>query len=179
MRGRAPSASEKASRPPSDMAALTRPRPRTSPITLSLPPHLAPRPTSRAGTLLSELEGAKRAQAEAERQASGLHLSLREQEARLLQSGQRVDDANAAMAPLRQQAEHARESVAAFETRLSDATSRLAEESARAAELEAKLLRVSEVEQRQTSDAVAEAEAQLSQVRAEASSDPQRQPESA
>ena len=158
--------------PPSDMAALTRPRPRTSPITLSLPLTSPLALPLSAGTLLSEL-GAKRAQAEAERQHRA-STSRCESRARLLQSGQRVGDANAAMAPLRQQAEHAGKRPA--ETRLSEPR-RASPRSRRAPQSS----RPSVCERGRTArpDAVAEAEAQLSQVRAEASSDPQRQPESA
>ena len=119
--------------------------------------------------LLSECEAAKRAQAEAERVAMGLQNTVRQLEARVLAADQRVEDAHAANLPLRQQAQHAATSVAAFEARLRESSERLAQSETRGAELHTTLLQVSEVEARQRDDAVAEAEGQLAQARAEIS----------
>ena len=60
----------------------------------------------------------------------------------------RFRTATASMVPLRQQAEHARSSVSAFEQRLAEGSERLASSEARVASLEADLLRVGEVEAR-------------------------------
>ena len=125
--------------------------------------------SEREAALLAELETAKRSQAEAERGAANLQIALRAQEARALVAEQRVDDTAAAMVPLRQQAEHARSSVGAFEQRLAEGSGRLAASEARVAGLESDLLRVGEVEARKFADAAADTEGQLSQARAEIS----------
>lgn len=121
----------------------------------------------REAGLLAELETAKRAQAEAERLSASLQVSVKAQEARALSAEQRLEDAQAAMGPLRQQAEHAKASVDAFEARLSDGAERLADSEARAARLQSELLRTGELEARRSADVAIDAEAQLSAARAE------------
>jgi hypothetical protein len=123
----------------------------------------------REAALLSELEGAKRAQADAERAVGSLQVALRAQEARALAAEQRVEDANAAMVPLRRQTEHARSSVATFEGRLSESAERLAASEARVASLQSELLHAGEVEARRSADIAADAEGQLAAARAEIS----------
>ena len=125
--------------------------------------------SDREATLIAELDIAKRNQAEAERSATTLQVALRAQEARALMAEQRVNETNAAMVPLRQQAEHARSSVSAFEQRLSEGSERLATSEARVASLESDLLRVGETEARRHADVAIDAEGQLSQARAEIS----------
>ena len=64
-------------------------------------------------------EKAKRAQGDAERAQESLLLSIRQHESRTLAAEARIEEANSAMLPLRQQAEHARASVSTFEVRSS------------------------------------------------------------
>lgn len=117
--------------------------------------------SEREAALLADLDAARRAQAEAERSADNLQIALRAQEARALVAEQRLDDTAAAMVPLRQQAEHARSSVAAFEQRLAEGSERLNVSEARVASLQSDLLRVGDVEALRVADVAKDAEGQV------------------
>jgi chromosome segregation ATPase len=119
------------------------------------------------GKLLTELYGAKRQQAEAERAASELRSALAMHEARVLAAEQRVRDAQDANVPLRQQAKHALDSVGTYEAHLKLKAEELVQAKAQIGKLEVQLEMERGVEAAQREDALNEAKRDLKKAQAE------------